>query len=229
LTDTWVPSVTDADGAPCAVRAVERLKELRRGLPLRYSGGMRSALLVGFAVLGGCDTEGDKPALASHGKEAKSVPVAAVPASASSAAGNSAEPVPLPPEEDAKLRRKYGAADMKYNECIKRVDATLQGRGCPSAIMVFGPYVNVPGNSEIEFSFEIRSPTGVDVYSDMGSQVGKRALGAIATQTLAANEKRRIGYKINMASPDTAVETRVWVHGAGPVDFDITNLNVTVR
>jgi hypothetical protein len=190
---------------------------------------MRSAFLLAFAVLGGCDTEGDKAPLVGQVKEAKPVAsVTAAPASSATPAGSVA-PVALSPGEDAKMRRKYGPADMKYDQCIKRVDATLQGRACPSAIMVFGPYVNVPGNSEVEFSFEIQSPTGVDVYSDMGSQVGKRALGAISTQTLAANEKRRIGYKINMAQPDTAVETRIWVHGAGPVDFDITNLNVTVR
>src|SRR5262245_42312418 len=119
---------------------------------------MRSAFLLAIAALGGCDTEGDKAAAASHGRDAKA---AVLPASATA-------PGPAPSEgaqraapavDDTKLRRQYGPIDMRTHQCVKRQDATLQGRGCPAAIVVFGPYVDVPENSEVEFSFELRSPT----------------------------------------------------------------------
>jgi hypothetical protein len=191
---------------------------------------MRSAFFLAIAVLGGCDTEGDKAAFASHGKDAKPA-TPGVTAAAPAAATGSVQPasVTLSPAEDKALRRQYGPADMKYNPCVKRKDATLQGRGCSSGIILFGPYVNVPANSEVELTLDIQSPSAIGIHSDMGSQVGKRALGAIAPQPIAANEKRRIGYKINMAQPDAAVETRVWLQTDSPVDFEITNLLVTVR
>jgi hypothetical protein len=189
--------------------------------------GMRFAFVLAFAALSGCDTEGDKVALANLGDGGTAV--AAVEPIASGAVSSVSRPAAISADENAKLRRKYDHADMKYNPCVKREETTVKGRGCSSGIMVFGPYVNVPGDSEVELTMDIQSPSAINVHSDMGSQVGKRSLGGISPQTLAPNEKRRIGYKINMAQADTAVETRIWVHGTGPVDFDITNLIVQVR
>jgi hypothetical protein len=187
---------------------------------------MRFLAMLAVLLLGGCDTEGDKAAAASHGTDVREQAAASARPAVPSA---SSVVQALSPEEDAKLRRKFALAELKYNPCIKLKDDVVQGRGCPSAIAVFGPYANVPGNSELELTFDIQSPTTIDVYSDMGSEGGKRELAALINQTLAPKEKRHFGYKVNMAQPDTAVEARIWVHGAGPVDFDITNLSVTVR
>jgi hypothetical protein len=199
------------------------------GVAVAVFGGMRSALLVVFAVLGGCDTEGDKAAVANLGRDGGTAAPVVAPATEGGPSAEVAQPIALSAADDAKLRRKYGSADMQHSPCIKRVGGTLQGRGCPAGIVVFGPYANVPGNAEVEFSMEIQSASAVQVHSDMGSQAGKRSLGAIAPQALVPNEKRKVGYRINLAQPDTAVETRVWLHGAGPIDFDITNLTVEVR
>jgi len=183
------------------------------------------SILVALSLLSACDAEGDKAAAASHGQEKKPAP--ATPAAAAPAASSDAQPVTA--ADDAKLRRKYGPAEMKYNGCAKRQENTIVGRGCPSTIVVYGPYVAVPANSEIDFSFEIQATSAVNVYSDMFAQVGKRALGALNTQAIPANEKRKLGYRINNKDADTALEARVWVHGTGPTDFEITNLSVTVR
>jgi hypothetical protein len=183
-------------------------------------------LLSGVLVLASCDAEGDKAAAASHGQTPPK-PVASadiVPPPVTTAA-----PVPPPAEDDAKLRRKYGLADMKYNPCVKVEGGNLQGRACPATIVVFGPYASVPAKSEIEFAFDLQATSNVEVYSDMFAQVGKRALGSLVPQKIAANEKRRFGYRVNMDTADTAVEARIWVHGTGPADFDVSNLSLTVK
>jgi hypothetical protein len=118
---------------------------------------------------------------------------------------------------------------MKYNPCVKVEGKTIQGRGCPATILVYGPYVDVPANSEIELSFEVQGPTRLGVYSDMSAQVGKRPLGALVPQQIPAGEKRKLGYRINMATADVTVEARIWLHALGPVDFDITNLSLIVK
>jgi hypothetical protein len=192
---------------------------------------MRLAMFfAGCFLLAACDAEGDKAAAASHG-QGQAKPATPV-SEAAPSQGVPAAPAPVPaalPGDDGKLRRKYGLADMKYNPCVKVQGATLQGRGCPATIVVFGPYSNVPANSEIEFVFEVQATSAVEVYSDMFAQVGKRALGSLVPQKLAPNEKRRFGYRVNMAAADTAVEARVWVHGTGPSDFEVSNLSMTVK
>jgi hypothetical protein len=186
-------------------------------------------LLTGFFLLTACDAEGDKAALPSHGPAPATPPAAPAEPAAPPPASASGPASTVSPEDEDKLRRKYGAADMKFNACVKLQGGTLLGRGCPATIVVFGPYTNVPANSEIEFVFEIQATSPVEVYSDMFAQVGKRPLGSLVPQKIAANEKRRFGYRVNMAAADTAVESRIWVHGTGPADFDITNLSLTVK
>lgn len=163
---------------------------------------------------------------------ASAQPAASAPSPSTSSDTSTPTPTPsasLSAADNAKLRRRYGPADMKYNPCVKVVGTTIQGRRCPATILIYGPYAAVPANSALEFSFVLEGPTMLGVYSDMSAQAGARSLGALLPETLAAGEKRRLGYRINMATADVAVEARIWLHATGPVDFDITNLSLVVR
>jgi hypothetical protein len=86
-----------------------------------------------------------------------------------------------------------------------------------------------PANSDVRVSYEIQSPEKIGVGGDMVSDVGKKLHGSMDEQSVGANELRKIGYSIHLFEPAKALEVRVGVHGIGPVDFKITNFNVTIH
>jgi hypothetical protein len=135
--------------------------------------------------------------------------------------------VGAPSEMDAGLR--YGPADMKYKPCIRRVGDTLVGRDCMAEILVYGPYADVPARSKVTLGFDVQGPGMLGVYSDMTARVGTKVLGSLTPLRVPRGEKRHVEYSVQVEQPETAVEARIWLHGRGPVDFDITNLSVSVR
>jgi hypothetical protein len=173
---------------------------------------MRPATLTLMGVLSwGCSTQG--------GQTASS----ASPESAPSAPRPSAEP------DDGGVARVYGSADMKFKPCVSRVGSTLVGRDCLASILVYGPYVDVPARSRITFSFDVQGPTMLGVFSDMTARVATKPLGSLTPLRIPAGEKRHIEYGVKVEEAETTVEARIWLHGRGPVDFNITNLTMSVR
>lgn len=135
------------------------------------------------------------------------------------------------PEDSNQLRRGYGAVDMRLEACVARDDDAemLVGKACTSGILVYGPYVSVPANSQVEISFEVRADRTVQVYADMVSQMGKQVLAGLNPQVIAAGQTQKLGYYVSMPKDDTNVESRIGVRTDDPVELVLTNLTMTVR
>jgi hypothetical protein len=133
-------------------------------------------------------------------------------------------------QEDPELRRGYGIVDMRFEPCVTaKGDSALRGEACPAGFVIYGPYVNVPPNAEIEVTFEVESPQKVEVYADLVSQMGKQGLAALHPQVLEAGVVHKLGYRVNTFRPDPFVESRIGFRSATPVEFALTNYTMVVR
>jgi hypothetical protein len=154
-------------------------------------------------------------------------------------------PLPMPPSSHADvtttmaslatgevsaLRRGYGPVDMRFGACTSRKeDGLLVGQNCEQGTVIYGPYISVPAESEIEVTFEIKATVAVEVYGDLVSQMGQRFIAAINPQTLLAGEERKFGYRVRVLTNETAVESRIGLRAPGPIGFQIKNYTLTVR
>jgi hypothetical protein len=133
-------------------------------------------------------------------------------------------------EEVPELRRGYGVVDMRFEACVTaQGDAALRGEACPPGFLVYGPYVNVPANAEIEVAFEIQPTQKVELYADIVAQMGKQGLAGLNSQVLEPGITYKLGYRVNTFRPDPFVESRIGFRAATPVGFTITNYTMTVR
>jgi hypothetical protein len=133
-------------------------------------------------------------------------------------------------EVDAELRRGYGVVDMRYDSCVTaQGDYALQGEGCASGFLIYGPYVNVPAKSEVEVIFNLQPSQSVEVYADIVSQMGRQALAGLSPQTLEAGVNRRLGYRVHISDADQFVESRIGLRSDTPVQFSISDYTMTVR
>lgn len=133
-------------------------------------------------------------------------------------------------QEEPELRRGYGIVDMRFEPCVTaRGDAALLGEACPPGFVVYGPYVNVPANAEIDVTFEVQSTHDVDVYADLVSQMGKQGLAGLHPQPLKAGVTHKLGYRVNTFRPDPFVESRIGFRSSMPVEFVLSNYTMTVR
>jgi hypothetical protein len=132
--------------------------------------------------------------------------------------------------EDSELRRGYGVVDMRANDCIRRKnDHTFQGEACPSGIVIYGPYVPVPANSDIEVSFEVKPSKTIEIYADVVSQMGMQMLAGLNRLTVEAGVNQKLGYKVHVFNADTNVESRIGIDSKQAAQFEITNLTMTIR
>ena len=132
--------------------------------------------------------------------------------------------------EDAALRRGYGVVDMRSNPCVKRDgDKAFLGERCPDLFVIYGPYVKVPANSEIEVSFDVTVSQRMEVYADIVSQMGGRTLAGLSRQVVEPGPARRLGYRVYVFSDSQDVESRIGFGGMADAGFTIANLTMTVR
>jgi hypothetical protein len=132
--------------------------------------------------------------------------------------------------EDSALRRAYSADDMKIHSCIARGDdGRITGKSCPSAFVVFGPYITVPASSDVQLRFDIEARDTLILTSDVISNGAKQFHGALDEQLLASGQRRTVGYRIHLFDATRSLETRVAVRADEPIDFEITNLEVKVQ
>lgn len=131
---------------------------------------------------------------------------------------------------DPELRRGYGIVDMRFEQCISaQGDSALRGESCPAGFLIYGPYVNVPANAEIEVAFEIQPSQKVEIYADIVAQMGKQALAGLNPQVLEPGVTHKIGYRVNTFRADPFVESRIGFRAATPVGFVLSNYTMTVR
>jgi hypothetical protein len=131
---------------------------------------------------------------------------------------------------DADLRRGYGTVDMRFNACVSRPnDYTFEGEGCQAGVLVFGPYVQVPADSEIEVSFELKPSKTVEVFADIVSQMGIQTLAGLSRTRVEAGETQKLGYRVHVFNADTNVESRIGIALEPGAPFQITNFLMVVR
>jgi hypothetical protein len=132
-------------------------------------------------------------------------------------------------KDEASLRRSYGVTDMKTHPCVTaQEDGAIVGKQCPSALVVFGPYVTVPANSDVQLRFDIEASTKVTIMSDVLSDGAKRFHGALDDEAIQPQQSRTVSYKIRVFDGVSALESRIGLRADAPVDFKITNLKLTI-
>lgn len=132
--------------------------------------------------------------------------------------------------DDSVYRRSYGASDVKVHECATvQDDGTIVGENCPSAFVVFGPYVFAPNNSDASLSLDLEASSKLVIAGDIVSSAAKNLHAAIGDQELAAGETRRIAYKVHFYQPAEGVEARFWIRGDDPTSFKIRQLALEIR
>jgi hypothetical protein len=133
-------------------------------------------------------------------------------------------------EQSPELRRGYGIVDMRFEQCVTtQGDTALRGEACPPGFLVYGPYVSVPANAEIEVTFEIQPSQKLEVYADIVAQMGKQALAGMNPHVLEPGITHKLGYRVNTFRADPFVESRIGFRAATPVGFVISNYTMTVR
>jgi hypothetical protein len=133
-------------------------------------------------------------------------------------------------DDDPSLRRSYGSNEMKVHACATRQDdGTLVGEGCPSGIVVFGPYVSAPANANVRLQFEIESPTQLHVMSDVLSSSAKQFHAALEDEVLQPNQPRTVSYRIHLFDSARALEARIGIRADEPSRFKISNLQLSVQ
>jgi hypothetical protein len=131
---------------------------------------------------------------------------------------------------DESLRRVYLPEDMKLHPCaVPRPDGSIVGEGCPSALVVFGPYVSVPANADVKLRFDIESATGLLFASDVLSDRAKQFHGSLDEQFLLPKEKRTISYRVRIFDAARTLETRIGIRSDEPASFTISNLKVSIQ
>lgn len=135
-----------------------------------------------------------------------------------------------PVVQEAELRRGYGVVDMRFNPCVTPAgENALSGSNCPPGFTIYGPYVSVPANSEIEVSFELSASKTIEVYADIVSRMAMQTLAGLNRQEVPVGEKRSIGYRVHVFNEDVNVESRIGFAGDQGIEFRISNLTMTVR
>ncbi len=128
------------------------------------------------------------------------------------------------------LHREYTAADMQLHGCVARqADGRLVGKGCPSGIVVFGPYVAAPSSSDLFLKFDIESSGELRLTSDVISGGAKQFHAAVEDQAVQPRRKRTIQYRVHLFDAARALETRIGVRADGATDFVISDLSVHIQ
>jgi hypothetical protein len=186
----------------------------------------RSSNTVLFLVAGmltpatGCQTNGEEPLLDSTG-----VPLAR---RADASAAGDAPPAQL--STDQALRRTYGPAELKFHECVSvEPDGIVKGQECPSAFVVFGPYVASPANSNLHVRFDVRSRDRLRVSGDVVSESARKFHGSFGDTAIAPDQPVTIDFKVNVPLPTQGVEARIYIRAEKPANFHIQNLSVGVE
>ena len=135
-----------------------------------------------------------------------------------------------PSSATAALRRGYGPVDMKLNPCVTlEDDHTMTGKQCPPGAVVFGPYASAPGDADVDVAFEIETKVPLVLGADMVSRSAQIFHGSLLEQQIEPGSRRGFGYRVHLFKATNDLESRIFARAAGPADFKIHGLVVTVR
>jgi hypothetical protein len=146
-----------------------------------------------------------------------------------------ATPAPIelpqePPIDESTLRKTYTVNDIKFHECATvQPDGTVVGKNCPPGCLGYGPYANVPRNSNVRIMFELESQTPVVVSSDVISKGALNFHGGLDEQRLPAKEARTYAYTVHVFEMAERLEARLWFRADGPSNFKLKNVAVVVQ
>lgn len=131
---------------------------------------------------------------------------------------------------DTAPRRVYGPGDFALDKCAKRAGGDIVGAACGGGFTVFGPYVEAPANSDVEFVLEVEPSSDATVVADVVSDVGSVFHAATPPVLVKKGERRWTGVRVHLFSHATKLEARVAVNADGkPVDYKIRGLALNVR
>jgi hypothetical protein len=132
--------------------------------------------------------------------------------------------------DEGGLRHAYYSNIAKLHECVHlNDDGSLRGESCPSTLVVFGPYISAPANSNVHVRFDIDSTSHLTLMSDVLSNSAKQFHGALEERAVRANERARVQYRIHIFEPVHALEARIGVRAESPVNFSITDYSLTIE
>jgi hypothetical protein len=142
---------------------------------------------------------------------------------------SSATPPSNAPADDPALHRTYGAADMKLAPCAALLeDGSIEGKNCENGIVLYGPYANIPANTNVKVSFDIQPTSAASVACDVVSQVGSRFHAATDDAQIEAGKTKHVGFTIRIFEGTVGFENRIWVRTTGKTGFKITNMALQV-
>ncbi len=144
-------------------------------------------------------------------------------------ASTSLLPEELGDADERTLRHSYYSNIMKLHECVKlNDDGSLTGVDCPSTLVVFGPYIAAPANSNVQVHFDVEAPSQLSVMSDVLSDGAKQFHGAFDDRDVRPNERTSVHYRIHLFDAVRALEARVGIRSGRPASFRITNYKLTI-
>ena len=136
----------------------------------------------------------------------------------------------LVPADKELLRRSYGPSDFALSRCARLAsDDVIEAENCPDGFVVFGPYVSIPGEADVEFSFELEAAQPLRVASDLTSGAGKTTHGSIPERPITVGTSHWSGQSVHIFEPVKGLESRIRVHADGAVSFKIRKLSLSVR
>jgi hypothetical protein len=178
-------------------------------------------ILAGMLILApACQTNSEEPLVDSAG----------LPLARRADASTSADAPPSQLSAEQALRRTYGAAELKIHECASvEPDGSVKGRQCPSAFVVFGPYVASPANSNLHVRFEVEAQDRIVVSGDVVSQSTRKFHGSFGDTAIDSDHPATIDFKVNVPLATQGIEARIYIRADKPASFDFRNLNVAVE
>lgn len=193
--------------------------------PFGVHPGAMSTIAFCAALCAGCGQQIANAEQPPTGKEPETSLLAATP--------GSPNPEPSGDElasEGVELRRGYGVVDMRSNACVTRKnERTFAGGECPPGFVIYGPYVAVPADAEVEVAFNVRSNKQLELYADIVSRMGTQTLAGLNRQRIEPGPSQKLGYRVHIFSPETNVESRIGVKVEPGTEFEIADLTMTVR
>lgn len=100
---------------------------------------------------------------------------------------------------------------------------------CGGGITVFGPYVEAPADSEVDFVFEIQPSADATIAADVVSDIGTIFHAGTPLLLVHASERRWAGVRVHLASHTSKLEARISVNAGKPVNYVIRGLSLDVR
>jgi hypothetical protein len=135
-------------------------------------------------------------------------------------------------EEDAPLRRTYGAADIKFGACaVLLADGSIEAKGCPNGIVTYGPYITAPANSSLSLTFDIKSTAPVTVGGDIISRDGDDYLAhaVLKPVTVEPGSVQNVQQQVHFAKRAMGTEARISIKANTLATVTLSNVKIAIQ